>query len=356
MEVKRLPRNYAGGFERIPNQAIYNQRLSLAALGLLARLLADGTRFSSLEEIADHYAPVVEAEKKVPRGFGRDAYLKAARELSAAGYLARITQSLGRGVIKTTITVSAVSTPPQAVSEATSGNAASAQVDSETASGVAEGFSTTSQAVSDATSENATPPLVTGISSTPPEAVSDMNSGNDVFDQVISETAWGGLMHTDLFTDANPLLTSPGHAATIAASKSGEEEGIAQDKHTDAAWLLDRIDFARPLGGGERDRVAVLLSDRLHNGWPRTDLLAAVDGRWGGVQDRVAIVCHRVYKLGDAPRPKVAQPRGYCPVHPGTLVADCGLCATERAAAYDPEGGDGPIDYQAARAALRGRT
>lgn len=88
IEVTRLSKN-RGGFERFPNEAARNPDLSLAALGLLARLLIDGEKFSSIAAVAEHYA-------SGKRGGGRDAYLEAAKELAAAGYLVR-TQARGAG-------------------------------------------------------------------------------------------------------------------------------------------------------------------------------------------------------------------------------------------------------------------
>lgn len=88
IEVTRLPKN-RGGFERFPNEAARNPGLSLAALGLLARLLIDGHKFTSIAGVAERYA-------SGKRGGGRDAYLEAAKELSAAGYLVR-TQARGAG-------------------------------------------------------------------------------------------------------------------------------------------------------------------------------------------------------------------------------------------------------------------
>lgn len=92
------------GFERIPNQAARNAELSLAALGLLTRLLVDGANFSSIDSIADHYAGPVDGARR--KGRGRDAYRQAAKELEAAGYLAR-TRAIVNGVPANRIRVSA---------------------------------------------------------------------------------------------------------------------------------------------------------------------------------------------------------------------------------------------------------
>ena len=93
IEVTRLPKN-RGGFERFPNEAARNPDLSLAALGLLARLLIDGNKFASIAAVAEFYGGA-------RRGGGRDAYLEAAKELAAAGYLVR-TQLRGVGGRMTT--------------------------------------------------------------------------------------------------------------------------------------------------------------------------------------------------------------------------------------------------------------
>lgn len=95
IDVRRMPRNTTAGFERIPNRAIRNVELSLAAVGLLARMLADGEQFDSIDAIADAYTPQAEGGRR-KHGFGRDAYRKAALELEAAGHLVR-TEEKGAG-------------------------------------------------------------------------------------------------------------------------------------------------------------------------------------------------------------------------------------------------------------------
>lgn len=87
-EVTRLPKDRVG-FERVPNQATRNPDLSLAALGLLVRLLADGGVFDSIDALAEAYSGEPEGARR--RGRGRDAYRAAARELEAAGHLLRTT-------------------------------------------------------------------------------------------------------------------------------------------------------------------------------------------------------------------------------------------------------------------------
>lgn len=98
IEVTRLPKN-RGGFERFPNEAARNPDLSLAALGLLARLLIDGNKFSSIAAVAEHYG------SGGKRGSGRDAYLEAARELAAVGYLVRTQARAAGGRMTTTIAI-----------------------------------------------------------------------------------------------------------------------------------------------------------------------------------------------------------------------------------------------------------
>lgn len=97
IEVTRLPKN-RGGFERFPNEAARNPDLSLAAIGLLARLLVDGNKFSSIAAVAEYYA-------SGRRGGGRDAYLEAAKELAAAGHLVRAQARGAGGRMTTTIAV-----------------------------------------------------------------------------------------------------------------------------------------------------------------------------------------------------------------------------------------------------------
>lgn len=86
------------GFERLPNEVVRNRELSLAAVGLLARLLVDGESYPSVMAIAEAY------------GRGRDGYLAAAKELEAAGHLVRIRS---RGVGGRMMTAIAVFAEPQ---------------------------------------------------------------------------------------------------------------------------------------------------------------------------------------------------------------------------------------------------
>lgn len=81
------------GFERLPNEVVRNRGLSLAAVGLLARLLVDGESYPSIMAIAEAY------------GRGRDGYLAAAKELEAAGHLVRIRSRGASGRMFTTITI-----------------------------------------------------------------------------------------------------------------------------------------------------------------------------------------------------------------------------------------------------------
>ena len=110
INVTRLPRNRAN-FERLANEAIRDRDLSIAALGLLARLLADGEDFDSIDKIAAYYADRDGGPRR--RGRGRDAYRSAAQELEAAGYLTRSNSSGLGGWEPTRVQITALSSKTQ---------------------------------------------------------------------------------------------------------------------------------------------------------------------------------------------------------------------------------------------------
>lgn len=152
-------------------------------------------------------------------------------------------------------------------------------------------------------------------------------------------------------------------APTRPTAGEGESDHNQDAMHGPLAELLAALPARLRPGGADLPKFAEQAAPFLAGGWTLAELAAELSREAPeNVYSRGGFLKKRLGQL-DADRPTRAdgpfQParvdRAYCPVHPGTLIADCGLCATERAAAYDPEDDDGPVDYQAVRAALRGR-
>jgi hypothetical protein len=267
MDVRRLPKNATVGFERVPNGAIFDQTLTLAAVGLLARLLACRVEFASFEEVADYFTPPLAEGEKRPRGQGRDAYLAAAKLLEVAGYVRRISESKGRGAFSTKIEVSAMpdfleSAKPQVgfddgsgVVDATCGNGASTQVKFEAASDgvdMTSGngasmhvVSTTAKASSNATSRNGVLPQVT---STTPKAVS--------------------------YLQTVPDSDSPSAPARPGASKAEKGEVLSVDTTPDASALVAALPDNLQPGRGGRPELVAAIATLLALSWPAETLRA----------------------------------------------------------------------------------
>lgn len=78
MDVYRITDEGKDEYQWFPHSAANNPRLSLDAVGLLCRLLADGEKFASIRDLAEH------------EGRGDfDIAEEAARELETEGYLRR---------------------------------------------------------------------------------------------------------------------------------------------------------------------------------------------------------------------------------------------------------------------------
>jgi len=287
IEVTRLSKN-RGGFERFPNEAARNLDLSLAALGLLARLLIDGNKFSSIAGVAEYYG-------SGKRGGGRDAYLEAAKELAAAGHLVRTQVRSADGRMTTIIAIYAESVNAQAgptpaqpspvppaetlitpgqTDNGSAGVGASRQDDANAQVGPE-----TAQAVP-------VPPAQTTVSAGRTE------NGSAV-----------PLPYTDVFQTDRPPPTSSGPAVAIHASpRAAAGDGYAeQEPNPDADTVIDKLDLQRQPGRSERAQLLAPITAALAAGWTVPDLIATLDRDWTSANDRVRTAIYRAKDLG-APR------------------------------------------------------
>jgi hypothetical protein len=84
-------------------------------------------------------------------------------------------------------------------------------------------------------------------------------------------------------------------------------------------------------GRDEHARLVAAISPHLHAGWTVADLVATLDGRWTGVDDRVAVLTYRVRQVGDPPE---KHDERASPV----VEEWCGACNEEGRWIYDPDG------------------
>jgi hypothetical protein len=308
IEVLRLPRQYAHGFERIPNHAIDDTDLSIAALGLLARLLRGAERFSSIDEIADFYA----AGNSKRRGRGRETYRNAAKELEAAGYLIRTEDKQAGKRMK--LLVTAVPGNTQQLKPATSETPRPRPAELDEKAGRSRDVSGSPAATS---ANTAFSQVNTGTSeaSWPPPGETTLSAGDprDVSDVPAPICR----------PNPNPDLLL--HAS--AAEEMEEEDADAFEPHPDALAVIAAVDLGgMALVGKVYDEVARILTRKLAEGWTPQTLAPRFTGCTVKATNPPGAFAARVRALGSPPTAAPALPRS------AALPRWCGSCGGPEAA------------------------
>lgn len=365
IEVRRLPRS-AVGYERIPNSAIRSADLSLAALGLLARLLADGDHFDSIDAIADAYSQVEPGERR-KHGRGRDAYRKAAAELDAAGYLVRVEQQGAGSRVQTTVTAVPAKAQVKATAEITSrpspartGNGAGQPRDGHSVAGATSGNSASAHVGPVTGIPLWQSPAETTLSAGQPR---DGVSGPALYMHTVFQTSdlptcgpadadegqAGEMTTTNSTADAEmvePVSDVPtvegsngsdvGKPMPDSASASGSQDAAA-------VHVLGAMDFGRSLTPDERERLTGRLRVLLAGGWTAGALVREL-GDLGGARKPVAVFASKAKALPET-APVVPEPKR-------APTAAEALAASEAAAAADRDAELTDADRDAARALL----
>lgn len=317
IEVHRL-RAGASGFERTPNGATFNKELSIAAIGLLVRLLADGCNHSSIDAIAEFYSPS-NAGGKQRRGVGRDAYRAAAKELETEGYLVR-ERIVVNGLPGWRIQVFAQPNTPNVRSVPTTPKASSerpAEMES---------------------SPSSSPTTPEPLSVSPAETVQTPSSR--------PTTAQPSSFLTDFSTDEQtpfPHLPSAAPDWTAPAEPEGEEvqeEGEGSETNNEvqkrAAALVAELPFDRHPGRRRRQGLEALVSQALVAGWSEVDLMEICVGGLATANDRIACWMTRLdpEELGPAPKAEQDDPEKRTSSEPGFLPK-CHRCDVARTITTD---------------------
>lgn len=287
IEVTRLPKN-RGGFERFPNEAARNPDLSLAAIGLLARLLVDGNKFSSIAAVAEYYA-------SGRRGGGRDAYLEAAKELAAAGHLVRAQARGAGGRMTTTIAVYA-----EPVNAKVAPGTVQPVPESPAETGVSARQTDNGSAVIGAGRQDTADAQVmpgTVQPSPVPSAEMAVPAGRTENGPAVP------LPYTDSLQTYRPPPPDPGPAAAAPDDTAAAGDSYAQTKpNPDAEAVIDKLDLQREPGRSERALLLAPITAALTAGWTVPDLITTLDRDWTGAKDRVRTAVARAKDLGRPPR------------------------------------------------------
>lgn len=317
IEVHRL-RAGASGFERMPNGATFNKELSIAAVGLLCRLLADGCNHSSIDAIAEFYSPD-DTDGKQRRGMGRDAYRAAAKELQAVGHLVR-ERIVVNGLPGWRIQVFAQPNVPNVRSVPTTSKPSSERP--------AETESLPSSSPTTAEPLSVSPAVTTQTPSSRPT------------------TAEPSSFLTDFSTDEQtPFPHLPGDAPdwALPAEPEGEEvqeEGEGSEANDEvqkrAVAFVDELPFDRHPGRRRRQGLEALVSQALVAGWSEVDLMGICVGGLATANDYIACWMTRLDPEELGPAPKAGQD-GFEPQstsEPGFLPK-CHRCAPDRTITTD---------------------
>lgn len=331
IEVRRMPRNTTAGFERIPNKAIRSAELSLAAVGLLARLLADGERYDSIDEIAAAFNPAGPGEK-TPYGFGRDVYRKAAIELEAAGYLVR-TEEKGAGN-RTNSLVRATPEKSQfkaATDSPSRGRPARKPIGAgQPQDGLSvAGMTWENDAYEHVESGTDCPSRQSPAQTTIPARQS--RDGQSVADYIQTS-----------FQTSDLLLHGGDQDSNAQIGKEQEEvDGGAFQPHPDALVVIDAVDLGgKPLVPKSRCEAERTLTAKLAEGWTVAALAHAFEGCTEGARNPPGAFMSRVRGLGPPPRPVTTRASPRCPECNGSGLiendlgdpAPCPTCKTPRSA------------------------
>ncbi len=304
IEVRRMPRNTTAGFERIPNRAIRSAELSLAAVGLLARLLADGERYDSIDEIAAAFNPAGPGEK-TPYGFGRDVYRKAAIELEAAGYLVR-TEEKGAGN-RTNSLVRATPEKSQ-VAPATDSPARGRPARKPIGAGQAQD----GQSVAGLTWENDAYEHVEPRTDSPsrqPPAKTTLSARQSRDGLSVADYIQTSFQTSDL------LLQGDEQDGNASADEEQEEvDADTYQPHPDALAVIAAVDLGgKPLVPKSRDEAERTLTAKLAEGWTVAALAHAFVGCTEGARNPPGAFMSRVRGLGPPQRATTTRASPRCP-------------------------------------------
>ncbi|NUQ98331.1 MAG: hypothetical protein HOY79_17865 [Streptomyces sp.] len=316
IEVHRL-RAGTAGFERIPNGAIFNERLSIAAIGLLNRLLADGCNHSSIDAIAEFYSPDGTGGKQ-KRGMGRDAYRSAAKELEAEGYLVR-ERVVVNGLPGWRIQVFAQPNVPNVRNVPTTAKPSSERP-AETPRSPSSG-----------------PTTAEPLSVSPAETVQTPSSR--------PTTAQPSSFLTDFSTDAQTLAPSSqseppdwyaGGKEGEEVQEEGEDSASSDEVQKRAVAFVEDLPFDRRPGYRRRQKLEAVVSQALAAGWLEDDLADICVGGLESADDRIAVWMFRLdpKELGPAPGAEQDDSETDPPVEPG-FMPKCHRCAPDRTITTD---------------------
>jgi len=314
IEVHRM-RTGASGFERAPNGATFNKELSIAAIGLLVRLLADGCNHSSIDAIAEFYAPD-DADGKQRRGFGRDAYRAAAKELQAVGHLVR-ERIVVNGLPGWRIQVFAVPNVPNVQNVPTTAKPSSERP-AETPSSPSSG-PTTAQPLSASPAETVQTPSSRPTTAEPSSFLTDFST--DV------QTPFPHLP-----SDA-PDWSAPVGQEGEEVQEEGEDSTSKPDNEIEkrAAAFVEELPFDRHPGRRRRQGLQAVVAQALAIGWSEDDLMDICVGGLATANDRIACWMTRLdpEELGPAPKAEQDEPESQTSTEPG-YMSKCHRCAPDR--------------------------
>lgn len=288
IEVHRL-RAGASGFERAPNGATFNKELSIAAIGLLVRLLADGCNHSSIDAIAEFYSPG-SADGKQRRGMGRDAYRAAAKELEAEGYLVR-ERVVVKGLPGWRIQVFAQPNVPNVRSVPTTAQPSSERP-AETVH-LPSSSPTTAEPLSDSPAETVQTPSSRPTTAQPSSFLTDFS--------------------TDVQTPFPHLPSEPPDwvAAAGAEGEEVQEEGEGSEANDEiqkrAAAFVEELPFNRHSGRRRRLELQEVVAQNLAAGWAEADLMDICAWGLDTANDRIACWMTRLDPEDLGPGPKAGQ-------------------------------------------------
>jgi hypothetical protein len=316
IEVHRL-RTGAAGFERVPNVAIFNEQLSIAAIGLLCRLLADGCNHSSIDAIAEFYSSN-DADGKQKRGMGRDAYRSAAKELQAVGHLVRervVVNGLPGWRIRVFAQPGVTNVRNVPTTAKPSSERAAETIDSPSSG----------------------PTTAKPLSVPPAETVQTPSSR--------PTTAEPSSFLTDFSTDVQTLAASsqseppdwyPRDEEGEEVQEEGEDSETNDEVQKRAVAFVDELPFDRHPGHRRRQKLEAVVAQALAAGWLEDDLADICVVGLESADDRIAVWMFRLKpeELGPAPKAEQDDPDLETVAEPG-FMPKCHRCAPDRTITTD---------------------
>lgn len=126
--------------------------------------------------------------------------------------------------------------------------------------------------------------------------------------------------------------STPAVALSSTPERGREGSEASQEQHHAASALLDGLDLGRALTTTERRRLLAMATRKLADGWSSAALRDAIDGRWNGAGDRVAVLHSRFKDL--------SEPSAQSGIPMSPRPAWCGQCdQTTRQIEYEHDDG-----------------